>query len=99
VVPTGAVQRGPDGPFVYVVSEGRVTMRKVGVGLQNDTDAVLTSGLDLGEAVVTTGFSRLAEGARVTVTGAAPPAAAPAEPPRRGPRTESGTGAGATTTR
>jgi multidrug efflux system membrane fusion protein len=71
----------------------------VGVGLQNDTDAVLTSGLDLGETVVTTGFSRLAEGARVTVTDAAPPAAAPAEPPRRGPRAESGTGAGATTTR
>ncbi len=98
-VPTGAVQRGPDGPFVYVVSDGRVTMRKVVVGLQNDADAVLTSGLDLGETVVTTGFSRLAEGARVAVTDAAQPPPPPAEPPRRGPRPEASTGAGATTTR
>lgn len=102
VIPAGAVQRGPDGPFVYVVSDSKATMRKIEVGLQNDTVAVVPSGLDVGDQVVTTGFSRLAEGTRVAVTEAGPPqptAPAPRRAPRTEARTEAGTGAGATTTR
>jgi multidrug efflux system membrane fusion protein len=69
VVPTAAVQRGPDGPFVFVVQSGdTVTVRKVGVTQQDDTQAVLGSGVQAGESIVTTGFAQLADGTRVTVT-------------------------------
>lgn len=81
VVPTGAVQRGPKGTFVYVVGdEQTVAVRPVVTNQQDDRQAVLASGVEPGERVVTTGFSRLAEGAKVTVAAdpAAPADAAPA---------------------
>ncbi|MFO1148999.1 MAG: efflux RND transporter periplasmic adaptor subunit [Alsobacter sp.] len=72
VVPTGAVQRGPKGPFVFVVGdEDTVSIRLVATTQQDDRRAVIASGLNPGERVVTTGFSRLADGARVTVSAAA----------------------------
>jgi multidrug efflux system membrane fusion protein len=62
------VQRGPNGTFVYVIgANDTVTARSVTVTQQNDTDAVIASGLETSERVVTTGFANLAEGARVTV--------------------------------
>ncbi|MHB2166777.1 efflux RND transporter periplasmic adaptor subunit [Alsobacter sp. R-9] len=98
VVPTGAVQRGPDGPFVYVVTDGAVAMRKVSVALQNDSEAVISAGVNLGDVVVTTGFSRLADGTKVSVSDPAAPAPPTEQRPRPRPnRTESS--AGATTSR
>jgi membrane fusion protein, multidrug efflux system len=71
VVPTAAVQRGPDGTFVYVVKEDNsVAVRPVTVQQQNDLQAVIASGLMAAERVVTTGFGRLADGTRVEVTSA-----------------------------
>lgn len=68
VVPTSAVQRGPNGTFVYVIGENdTVSARNVTVTQQNDTDAVIASGLAANERVVTTGFASLSEGARVSV--------------------------------
>src|SRR5262249_17848071 len=63
VVPTAAVQRGPNGTYVYVVKEDQhVTIRPVTVTQQDDQQAVIASGLNAGEHVVTTGFGRLNEG-------------------------------------
>ncbi|WP_460449323.1 efflux RND transporter periplasmic adaptor subunit [Alsobacter sp. SYSU BS001988] len=77
VTPTAAVQRGPKGAFVYVVTaEDTVAVREVAVGQQDDVQSVIASGLQAGERVVTTGFARLADGARVSVT--APEGTAPA---------------------
>ena len=46
VVPTSAVQRGPDGTFVYVVGdENKVGMRPVTVAQQDETNAVISQGL------------------------------------------------------
>jgi multidrug efflux system membrane fusion protein len=77
VVPTAAVQRGPDGPFVFVVRPGdTVAVRKVGVTQQDDTQAVIATGVQGGEQIVTTGFAQLADGTRVQVTigdGSPPP--------------------------
>jgi membrane fusion protein, multidrug efflux system len=71
VVPTAAVQRGPNGPFAYVLREGdTVTVRRVTLTQQDDVRAVVATGLQAGERVVTTGFSRLAEGVRVAVSDA-----------------------------
>ncbi len=45
VVPTSAVQRGPNGTFVYVIGQNdTVSARNVTVTQQNDTDAVIASG-------------------------------------------------------
>jgi multidrug efflux system membrane fusion protein len=68
VVPTAAVQRGPDGPYVYVIVDDRAVLRRVGVGEQTDTQSVIASNLTAGERVVTTGFARLTNGARVSVS-------------------------------
>jgi multidrug efflux system membrane fusion protein len=87
VVPTAAVQRGPTGTFVYVVKEGDVVgVRPVTVSLQDDTRTVITSGLQVTERVVTTGFARLADGTKITIsTGdtAAPPPPANRPPGER----------------
>jgi multidrug efflux system membrane fusion protein len=95
VVPTAAVQRGPNGPFVFVVGDdSKVAMRPVNVTQQDEDQSVITSGVTSGDRVVTTGFNQLADGSRVTIgssdtpAGAAPasadaPAGTPARPHRQ----------------
>ena len=69
VVPTAAVQRGPNGAYVYIVKDDlTVTVRAITVTQQNDKEAVIVAGLAAGELIVTTGFARLAEGAVVSVS-------------------------------
>jgi multidrug efflux system membrane fusion protein len=101
VVPSAAVQRGPSGPFVFVVdADSKVAVHPVVVNLQNETRAVITSGVQAGDQVVTTGFTRLANGTRVAVQsadGAAQPAAtdpstAPQPEGRRKRKREGGEG-------
>jgi multidrug efflux system membrane fusion protein len=71
VVPTAAVQRGPDGTFVYVVKDDNtVSVRPVTVRQQDDLQAVIATGLMAAERVVTTGFGRLADGTKVEATSA-----------------------------
>jgi multidrug efflux system membrane fusion protein len=72
VVPTAAVQRGPNGTFVYVVKDDTVGVRPVALTQQEDAQAVVASGLQQGERVVTTGFVRLAEGTKITLAGSDP---------------------------
>jgi multidrug efflux system membrane fusion protein len=89
VIPTAAVQRGPNGPFVFVVQpDNTATVRLVTVSQQDDVQAVIASGVQAGDRVVTTGFAQLAEGSRVTVSideGGAPPAANTLSNPNRRP--------------
>jgi multidrug efflux system membrane fusion protein len=68
VVPTSAVQRGPAGTFSYVIGEDDiVTAKPIVVTQQNETDAVIASGLSASDRVVTTGFANLSDGAKVAV--------------------------------
>jgi multidrug efflux system membrane fusion protein len=98
VVPTAAVQRGPQGTFVFVVgADGKVAVRPVTVAQQDDTKAVISDGVKAQEQVVTTGFTRLSNGTSVAVQqsdgepqpaaaageGAAPQAPEAARPERR----------------
>jgi hypothetical protein len=77
VIPTPAVQRGPNGTFAYVVgADDRVNLRPVTVAHQSETQAVIGRGIAAGDRIVTTGFSRLKDGASVSVS--APDAPAPA---------------------
>ncbi len=66
VVPLGAVQHGPDGLYVYLAQPNdTVRNQPITVGYQNDSDAMVTSGLSGGETVVLDGQSRLQDGARI----------------------------------
>jgi len=69
VVPSVAVQRGQAGLFVYVVQQdGTVAKRDVEIGTDNGKEVIVTSGVKEGEQVVTGGHSRLAPGAKVTIS-------------------------------
>jgi len=68
VVPTSSVQRGPAGTFSYVIGDGDiVTAKPVVVTQQNETEAVIASGISPSDRVVTTGFANLSDGAKVIV--------------------------------
>jgi multidrug efflux system membrane fusion protein len=74
-VPISAVQRGPDGAFVYVLDAADVAHRRiVEIPHQDENLAEIASGLKVGEIVVTDGASRLTDGAHVhrLAGGAAP---------------------------
>ncbi|HMA58376.1 MAG TPA: efflux RND transporter periplasmic adaptor subunit [Pseudolabrys sp.] len=76
VIPTGAVQRGPNGTFVYVVKDDNtVAVRPITVQKQDETQTVVSTGLDAPERVVTTGFVRLTDGSKVAIGSANAPAA------------------------
>lgn len=75
VVPSQAVQTGPQGQYVFVVkSDSTVETRPVVVTRTQGSDSVLASGLKAGEAVVIDGQPRLQQGVKVEVRGAARPA-------------------------
>lgn len=92
VAPTASVQRGPNGPFVYVIGTDKtVAMRPVKVSQQTEKDAVITEGLAAGEKLVVSGFGRLEDGGKVRVGGTrgpesgAPPAAGTSPGTSKGP--------------
>ncbi|MES2992796.1 MAG: efflux RND transporter periplasmic adaptor subunit [Pseudomonadota bacterium] len=66
VVPVTALRHGPGGDFVYVINEDRtVSLRNVTRGEAGVENVAITTGLALGERVVTEGGDRLKDGARV----------------------------------
>lgn len=69
VVPAEAVQRGPDGDFVFVVSEKDQTarMQPVTVALRVDGEALIEKGLKGGETVVIDGQYGLRSGMKVRI--------------------------------
>ena len=68
VIPSSAVQTGPQGTVVYVVKEdSTVAMRPVVLGPTEGQLAAIESGVQPGERVVTDGIDRLREGAKVEV--------------------------------
>ena len=76
MVPPVAVQRGPAGPYVFVVGDTpTVTRRQIVLGHEDLTAAVIAEGLAAGERVVVDGAARLSEGSKVNVL--PPPTASP----------------------
>ena len=95
VIPTSAVQRGPAGTFSYVINDDdTVTAKPVVVTQQNETDAVIASGLSTSDRVVTTGFANLSDGAKVTVGQDSQTPTADLAPRKRGRRDRNGGGGG-----
>ena len=88
VIPAVAVQRGPQGAFVYVAKGGEAELRTIGVERIEGEDALISQGLAPGDKVVREGQSQLRPGAKLALrepsagaTGAAgtpsPPGSAP----------------------
>ena len=72
VVPSEAIQVGPEGQHVFVVKDDqRVEMRSVTVGRTQEGEAVIAKGLEAGEVVVHEGQFLLGPGARVEIKAAA----------------------------
>ncbi len=83
LVPTAAIQRGPQGTFVYAVKTDRtVEVRPVALGPQNDADTAIDRGIAVGEVVVVDGIDKLRAGMPVEVS---PPRAAAADTSGRPP--------------
>lgn len=62
-----AIQWGSDGPFVWVIKEGKAERKKVLI-MQRNSDSVLVSGdLSAGDMVVTEGVQNLRPGAAVEI--------------------------------
>jgi multidrug efflux system membrane fusion protein len=75
VIPTVAIQRGQQGPFVYTVSEdGTAHMQAVQTGITEGNNTSIRAGLNGGEQVVIDGFDRLADKAKVRIRPAMPSA-------------------------
>ena len=77
VVPAAAIQRGPQGTFVYAMKPDKtVEDRAVTLSLTQGNIAVVTSGVNPGDIVVTDGQDKLQRGSqvepRVGASGAAP---------------------------
>jgi multidrug efflux system membrane fusion protein len=67
-VPSGALQRGPNGYYAYVRQpDSTVVTRPLKVGQVSDGVAIVDNGVAAGEQVVTAGQYRLQPGARVEV--------------------------------
>jgi multidrug efflux system membrane fusion protein len=95
LAPAEAVQRGPQGAYVYVVKADKVVqMRRVEVGPSDAGTVAIRTGVEAGEALVVDGAEKVQDNARVEPTErqrvapatGAPPASTPARPsaPRPG---------------
>jgi multidrug efflux system membrane fusion protein len=66
VIPTAAVQRGPQGTYVYAVKPDKtVEVRPVAVALTQGNTTAITSGLNPGDTVVTDGQDKLQSGSTI----------------------------------
>ena len=89
IVPSPAIQRGPQGTFVYIVgSDDTAKIRPVTIALTTGNSIGLSSGLDGGDVVVIDGQDKLQDGSRVNPTmtttgtsGSAGPRSSPAPAP------------------
>jgi multidrug efflux system membrane fusion protein len=80
-VPSAAIMHGQDRQYVYLLKPDQtVTVRTVQIIRDNGSVAVLASGLEPADQVVTDGQSRLQEGSHVTIVGGQPKQAANPSP-------------------
>jgi multidrug efflux system membrane fusion protein len=77
-VPSGAIQVGPNGPYVFVIRpDSTVELRLVKPDRMVGGKTVVAEGMAAGERVVVDGQLRLGNGTRVTVQGSTPPKPTP----------------------
>jgi len=97
LVPVPAIQRGPQGTYVYVVGQGNiVNIRPIMIAQTTGNTAGLSSGLKPGEIVVTDGQDKLQDSSKVvpntspTGDASTDSSGAPAANPQRNPSQQQG---------
>jgi multidrug efflux pump subunit AcrA (membrane-fusion protein) len=71
IVPTKTLlyeKQGREGPYCFVVEEGKAKKRPLTLGIVNEKSAELLTGIEIGESVVVIGKENLKEGSPVVVT-------------------------------
>jgi multidrug efflux system membrane fusion protein len=82
VVPSSAVQRGPDSMFAYVLKpDSTVDLRKIVAGPTEGDQTIIEQGLAVGETVVIDGVDKLQKGAKVAARSADSPSESGGEKP------------------
>jgi multidrug efflux system membrane fusion protein len=72
-VPAAAIQRGPQGTYIFVVkSDNTVDVRPVTIAFTQDNVAVIASGISPSDVVVTDGQDKLQEGSKIEIRPATP---------------------------
>jgi membrane fusion protein, multidrug efflux system len=81
IIPSAAVQRGPQGPFSYVVGDGKkAEVRPITVGVTDGNDVQIEKGIELSELVIVDGADKLQEGSKMDVRMAGDNGGAPGGP-------------------
>jgi multidrug efflux system membrane fusion protein len=69
IVPTAAIQRGPQGTYVYIVQNGNTAkIQDVTIALTEGNNTGISSGVSAGDVVVTDGQDKLQDGSKVNPT-------------------------------
>jgi multidrug efflux system membrane fusion protein len=69
IIPAAAIQRGPQGTYVYVVSGGNTAnIRTVTIAQTTGNDIGISSGLNPGDVVVIDGTDKLQDGSKVATS-------------------------------
>lgn len=72
-IPAAAIQRGPQGTYVFVVkSDNTVDVRPVTIGFTQDNVSVIASGISPSDVVVTDGQDKLQQGSKIETRPAVP---------------------------
>jgi membrane fusion protein, multidrug efflux system len=72
-VPAAAIQRGPQGTYVFVVkSDNTVDVRPVTIAFTQENVSVIASGISPSEVVVTDGQDKLQQGSKIEIRTGAP---------------------------
>ncbi len=66
IIPTKAIYQGS---YVYIVEEGVLLRREIELLWKNESEAVVKSGLNIGDRVVTTALGQVSSGTPVAVSG------------------------------
>ena len=69
VIPNSTIYQGT---YVYVVEDGVLRRRDIEIDWQNDSEAIISSGLAAGDALVTTALGQVTSGIRVSIVGEQP---------------------------
>jgi multidrug efflux system membrane fusion protein len=91
VVPSVAVQQGPNGSYVYAVTpEGTAKVTNVSVVQEGEHQTVIGSGVKTGDTIITTGFANLQDGTKVKLEAEAHAGQAAASPPSEAQASDGG---------
>lgn len=65
IVPASAIQKGPQGNYVYVVADGKATVRPITTGTVEGDNVEIAQGLKADEIIVIEGQDKLQDGSKV----------------------------------